>query len=141
MLTQLPFPFLRFGNSNPSPRYVNQCTNAFRSGHYESGSTTFGNSQYGCLESTVAAILLDREATSLSLSLEPSHGALREPILQVLNILRSMEYQTKLPDNLDGPSMHNDYQVKLWKIHEKVREYHIYNRLLSHSTLTSLFSR
>jgi hypothetical protein len=51
-----------------------------------------------------------------------------------------MEYQTKLPDNLDGPSMHNDYQVKLWKIHEKVRKYHIYNRLLSHSTLTSLFS-
>lgn len=64
--------------------------------------------------------MLDREVTSAALSLEPSHGALREPILKVLNLLRSMEYQTQIP-NLDGPSMQNQYQVKLWKIHEKVR--------------------
>ncbi|KAL3778843.1 hypothetical protein ACHAWO_009699 [Cyclotella atomus] len=84
-----------FGFSNPSPRYVSQCTNAFRSGYYESRSIS------GCLESTLASIILDLEATSASLSLEPNHGALREPILQVLNLLCSMEYQTQIPD-LDG---------------------------------------
>ncbi|KAL7503832.1 hypothetical protein ACHAXN_001561 [Cyclotella atomus] len=61
----------------------------------------FGSSSYGCLESTLASIILDLEATSASLSLEPNHGALREPILQVLNLLCSMEYQTQIPD-LDG---------------------------------------
>ena len=111
----------RFGNSNPSPRYVSQCTNSFRTGHYESGSIVFGNDEYGCLESTLASIILDREATSASLGVEPSHGALREPILQVLNLLRSMNYQAKIPDTLDGPPMHNAYKAKLWKIHEKVR--------------------
>lgn len=110
----------RFGVSNPSPRYVSQCTKAFRSGRYESGSVVFGNDDYGNLESTTASIILDREATSPSLSLEPSHGSLREPILKVLNILRSMDYQTKIPDTLDGPPMYNNYQVKLWKIHEKI---------------------
>ena len=110
----------RFGVSNPSPRYVSQCTKAFRSGRYESGSVIFGNDEYGNLESTMASIILDREVTSPSLSVESSHGSLREPILKVLNILRSMDYQTKIPDTLDGHPMYNNYQVKLWKIHEKI---------------------
>lgn len=39
----------RFGFSNPSPRRVSACTNAFRTGNYTSGSETFGSGEYGSL--------------------------------------------------------------------------------------------
>ena len=34
--------------------------------------------------------------------------------------MRSMDYQTKIPDNLAGPSMHNDYHLRLWEMDEKI---------------------
>jgi len=110
----------RFGMSNPSPRYVEACSTAFKSGTYSSGSASFGSGEYGSLEAMVAAIVLDNEATSSSVSMDPGHGSVKEPILKVLALMRSMEYQTKIPDTLQGPPMHNDYQVKLWYIHEKI---------------------
>ena len=58
-----------------------------------SGSISFGSSKYGDLEATVAAIVLDREATSPVITSDPGHGSMKEPIMKVLALMRSMEYQ------------------------------------------------
>ena len=47
---------------------------------------------YGDLRATFAAILLDREARSTTLEADPNHGKLREPLLKVVGLLRSMQY-------------------------------------------------
>uniref|UniRef100_A0A7S4RIT9 Uncharacterized protein n=2 Tax=Ditylum brightwellii TaxID=49249 RepID=A0A7S4RIT9_9STRA len=79
----------RFGISNPSPRYVRTVSEAFISGEYKN----FGSSMYGCLEATIAAALLDREARSVILGADPFHGALKEPLLKVIGVMRSMEFE------------------------------------------------
>ena len=78
--------------SNPSPRYVRVVVEAFRTGTYD-GVTYSG--KYGCLAATTAAILLDREARSSEVMMDPYHGLLREPILKVLHYMRAMEYAPK----------------------------------------------
>ena len=78
--------------SNPSPRYVRAAVDAFRTGTYD-GKTYSGT--YGDLGATIAAILLDREARSPVLDADPTHGKLREPLLKVIHVLRSMEFQSK----------------------------------------------
>lgn len=83
----------RFGISNPSPRYVEAVATAFQSGSYQS----FGSGKYGDLESTVAAVLLDREATTLELDNDPSFGSSREPILKVLSFMRALEFTSSVP--------------------------------------------
>lgn len=110
----------RFGFSNPSPRFVTQCVAAFRSGLYTSSSETFGDGRYGSLEALIASVLLDKEATEGAVSADPSYGSIREPILKVLNLMRSFEYQTHIPTTLDGPPMQTTYSVKLWQIDEKI---------------------
>ncbi|MGB1605335.1 MAG: DUF1800 family protein, partial [Promethearchaeia archaeon] len=60
---------------------------AFRGGSY-AGSTYTG--KYGDLGAALAAVLLDREAQSATLDLDPIHGRLREPLLKVLHLMRSM---------------------------------------------------
>ena len=87
-----PFVALRLINhlvaSNPSPRYVSAATTAFHTGVYE-GRTFTG--EYGDLGAMVAAILLDREARSLVLLADPSHGKMREPYTRLLHALRASE--------------------------------------------------
>lgn len=82
----------RFGFSNPTPRHISIVSKAFRSGIYikVKKNITFGDSKYGNLEATIAAILLDREARKAALDVDPASGALREPILKYLGFLRSM---------------------------------------------------
>ena len=84
----------RFGISNPSPRYVETIASAFQSGVYEfadAGSTiTYGSGIYGDLGATIAAVLLDREARAVILDADLSHGALKEPLLKVLGLMRSL---------------------------------------------------
>jgi hypothetical protein len=82
---------LRFTTSNPSPRYLQVAADAFRTGTYN-GMTYSG--KYGDLSAAIAAILLDREARSDAIEGDPSHGKLREPILKIMGIMRSMEYTT-----------------------------------------------
>jgi hypothetical protein len=80
----------RLVTSNPSPRYVQVVVDAFSSGSY--GDETFSG-VYGDLGAAVAAVLLDREARSSVLDADPRHGQLREPLLKVLHMIRSMDYQ------------------------------------------------
>jgi hypothetical protein len=75
-----PPPLPQQVSSNPSPRYVGVVARAFKQGAY--GGTTYG-AHYGDLGATFAAILLDREARSLTLDMDPIHGQLREPLLKV----------------------------------------------------------
>ncbi|GMH79107.1 hypothetical protein TL16_g08033 [Triparma laevis f. inornata] len=78
----------RLVTSNPSPRYIKVVAEAFTSGTYEG----FGSGEYGDLEAAVAAIMMDREASSKLLDGDPSHGLVREPILKILHYMKSMEY-------------------------------------------------
>ena len=111
----------RFGISNPSPRYVKTCSQAFKTGSYTSGGESFGNSNYGSLEALAACVVLDREATDEALYEDPAFGALREPIMMVMNLLRSFEYSNTLPtEGLDGPPLADFYNTRLWKMDEKI---------------------
>jgi cullin-associated NEDD8-dissociated protein 1 len=78
----------RMTSSNPSPRYVRQVAEAFRTGAY-GGRAHSG--RYGDLGATVTAILLDREARSPVLEQDPFAGLLREPMAKVLHVLRANE--------------------------------------------------
>ncbi len=110
----------RFSFSNPSRRFVSSCVDAFRAGNYTSGSITFGSGKYGDLEAVIASIILDSEATEGAASVDPSYGGMREPILKVLHLLRSMEYSTHLPTPVDGALIQRTYNVKLWQIEKKI---------------------
>lgn len=74
--------------SNPSPRYAAAVSAAFCTGQY--GGHLFSG-QYADLGAAVAAVLLDREARSLIVAADPTHGQLRAPILRLLHFLRAME--------------------------------------------------
>jgi hypothetical protein len=110
----------RFSFSNPSRRFISSCVDAFRTGNYTSGSITFGGGKYGDLEAVIASIILDSEATEGAASVDPSYGSMREPILKVLHLLRSMEYGTELPTPVDGALIQKTYNIKLWQIEKKI---------------------
>jgi hypothetical protein len=80
----------RLVSSNPSPRYVRAVALAFRTGTY----SQFGSGEYGDLEAVIAAIFLDREARSETLDADVSHGIMREPIVKLMSVLRSLEYRS-----------------------------------------------
>lgn len=84
----------RFGISNPSPRYVREVAASFRKGRYEAMGQTFGVGKYGDLAATAAAIILDREARSSLLDLDPTHGSLKEPLLKVTALMRNLEFKS-----------------------------------------------
>jgi len=84
-----------FGVSNPSPSYVSRVTQAFRSGTFTKGGTSFGDQNYGNLAAVAAAITLDPEFMSVVGDDDPIAGQLREPLLKVIAYLRSMEFKRK----------------------------------------------
>jgi uncharacterized protein (DUF1800 family) len=75
--------------SNPSPRYVAAVAAAFKSGAH--AGRTFSE-RYGDLGAATAAALLDREARSLTLAADPTHGQIRAPLLRLVHLMRAMEY-------------------------------------------------
>ena len=83
----------RFGLSNPTPRYVKAIANAFKDGVYTSSGVTFGTSQYGDLAATLAAVLLHDEARNVLLDADGFHGSFREPLLKVIQLMRSFVFQ------------------------------------------------
>lgn len=88
----------RFGISNPSPRYVEETSKAFTTGRYISPlGYQFGSGQYGDLAATFAAVLLDREARSPLLDVDPAFGSMKEPVLKVLGLMRGMEFGPNIP--------------------------------------------
>lgn len=85
----------RFGTSNPSPRYVEAVANAFKTGTFNFTGKIFGDGKYGNLSSTIAAIILDREATTVVLDADPFSGALFEPLMKVIGFMRAMEFESR----------------------------------------------
>ena len=90
--------------SNPSPRYIEAVANAFKTGSYtSSGGVSFGAGNYGDLASTFAAIYLDNAARNVLLDADITTGSLREPILKVLAVMRSMKFTSSSPvTRMDG---------------------------------------
>lgn len=79
----------RFTTSNPNPNYVKAVATAFRSGKYDN----FGTGKYGDMEATIAALLLHPEARSTVLDADPFIGGVKEPLMRVMALMRSMEMQ------------------------------------------------
>jgi len=92
----------RFVTSNPSPQYLQAVGQAFRSGRY--GEMPFSGN-YGDLAATVAAVLLHPEARGQSGN-STVEGALREPVLKFIHVMRSMEYK----DRQEGPVVFRELQ-------------------------------
>lgn len=86
----------RFGISNPSPRYIETIAAAFRTGSYNctsnGASISYGTGKYGDLAATIASVLLDREARSVVLDTDPSFGSLKEPLIKLISLMRSLEF-------------------------------------------------
>lgn len=70
---------------------------AFRSGRYDHSEKSYGTGKYGDLAATFAAIYLDREARNILLEVDPTTGSLREPILKVMAVMRSMNFSSSFP--------------------------------------------
>ena len=90
----------RLIGSNPTPRYVEAVATAFKTGTY--GGHVYSG-EYGDMAAMTAAIMLDREARSTVLDADATSGQMREPVLKVIHLLRSMEYTSKggMDINLD----------------------------------------
>lgn len=58
---------------------------------------SFGTHKYGDLGATFAAIYLDSNARDVMLDADITSGVLREPILKVLALMRSMDYVSNSP--------------------------------------------
>ena len=99
----------RLTSSNPSPRYVKEVATAFRSGIYK-GHVYSG--KYGDLGAAVAAIFLDREARDATLDVDPAAGKLREPLLKVIHLLRSLDFKPR-----------NGMEIELGHMEDKVGQY------------------
>ncbi|KAL7569392.1 hypothetical protein ACA910_010477 [Epithemia clementina (nom. ined.)] len=82
----------RFGISNPTPLYVKTIARAFKDGQYTSAGITYGSGQYGDLAATIAAVLLHSEARNVLLEADSVHGAFREPLLKVIQLMRTLEF-------------------------------------------------
>jgi len=82
----------RFVTSNPSPRYVEAVAAAFTEGKH--GGKSYSG-RYADLGAAVAAVLLDAEARSPVLDLDPTHGQYREPLLKVIHFMRALELRTE----------------------------------------------
>lgn len=84
----------RFGNSNPSRGYIKRVSTAYVNGVYKG----IGTGVYGDLGALIAAVLLDDESRSTTLDADPSHGHLREPLVKVTSVLRSMDAKYTSPE-------------------------------------------
>eukprot|EP00934_Nitzschia_sp_Nitz4_P009264 Nitzschia sp. Nitz4//scaffold316_size20630//7257//13186//NITZ4_008656-RA/size20630-snap-gene-0.2-mRNA-1//1//CDS//3329547514//9254//frame0 len=80
----------RFGVSNPSPQYVSAVSKAFRTGKYTS---YFGSGDYGCMEATIAALVLEKEFRFVDA--DPMSGSVIEPFLKVVKVMRSLVFQSQ----------------------------------------------
>lgn len=81
--------------SNPSSGYVTRVVNAFNSGKFTTPKgVVIGTGSKGDMAATVAAVLLDTEATSTASANSPTFGRLREPILFMTGLVRALNGAT-----------------------------------------------
>jgi hypothetical protein len=99
-------------SSNPSPRYVLEVVTAFRTGEYN-GRVFSG--EYGDLGATMAAIFLDREARDLTLDLDPAAGKIREPLLKLMHLFRSLEFVPNRNMEFEMPHLDNSIGQQAFK--------------------------
>lgn len=64
-------------------------------GSYTKEGTTFGDGRYGSLAAVSAAIALDPESLLPVIDEDPIQGNIREPLLKVISIMRSMDFQRR----------------------------------------------
>lgn len=84
----------RFGISNPSAQYVETVAAAFKSGIYSPViGATIGSGEYGDMSAFVAAILLEDESRDISRDNDPNHGALGEPLIRLIKLMRALEFE------------------------------------------------
>jgi uncharacterized protein (DUF1800 family) len=102
----------RLTSSNPSPRYVSEVVTAFRTGMYRSREYS---GEYGDLGATVAAIFLDREARDSTLDMDPTAGKLREPLLKVMHLLRSLDFEPRNGIEFELGAMENKIGMYAYK--------------------------
>jgi cullin-associated NEDD8-dissociated protein 1 len=74
---------------------VQRVSKAFISGSFSSDGITFGANKYGDLKAVAAAISLDPESLSHVVDDDPTSGNIREPLLKVMQILRSLTFQRR----------------------------------------------
>jgi hypothetical protein len=88
--------------SNPSPLYVTNVANAFKTGAFTSKGVTFGDSTRGNMQALIAAVLLDPEARRGDdpATENPLDGHLREPVLFTTNVLRAFHGTTDANNNI-----------------------------------------
>lgn len=97
-----------FGISNPSPGYIERVATAYKEGSYTGpNGSAFGDGKYSNLDACIAAILLDQEATANTLDADPAYGGIKEPIIKVLQFMRSMEYAQTTHDRNIYPKLFN----------------------------------
>jgi len=89
----------RLVKSNPSAAYVGRVAQAFNTGSYQSGAYIVGTGQRGDLRATIAAILLDPEARTVTSS-DP--GKTREPILRLAQWMRAFNARSTSGNFLIG---------------------------------------
>ena len=78
----------RFTASSPSPAYVERVATAFANGRFRSeDGSNFGTGERGCLQATIAAILLDETVHDGVRS--ANEGKLREPVLKFAQLART----------------------------------------------------
>ncbi len=68
--------------SNPSPGYVYRCGQAFANN---------GAGVRGDLKAVLRAVLLDYEARAVSIAARPDEGHLREPVVRIAGLLRTLD--------------------------------------------------
>ncbi len=90
----------RFVTSHPKPEYIRRVATAFESGGFTlPDGSSVGTGQRGDLQATLAAVLLDDNATRLPPQTPSDFGKVREPMLRFINLARTFDETT--PDSGD----------------------------------------
>ena len=93
----------RFVTSDPDPAYVARVADAFETGRYTlPNEETFGTGLRGDLQTTIAAVLFDDEATSDTNMSDPQFGKVREPVLRFIHWARAFNAGTVTPEHTFG---------------------------------------
>jgi hypothetical protein len=83
------------GVSNPTPGFVRRVARSFISGSFTKRGVTFGDGKRGNLKAVAAAISLDEEALIPVIDEDPVNGNIREPLLKVIQFMRSLDFQRR----------------------------------------------